>query len=361
MSALLSICIPTRNRPAALQKTVNTIQGQVIAANALHKVEILISDNTDTESLRIDPGVFPYENIRYMSNKGNIGYARNVNKLIVEAQGQYVWLLADDDIVLESAVQSIVDSLEAQKEPIYYLTFYSGAVWGGVRDDNFYFKNCTQHYFAEGKDFLEKYWRSIIFISVNIFHREKMISHARQHDLFNNRNDVYQNSLMGISFVDTFGHVKIIPKTLLFDSYDQKLYTPFNSVSVPVLEYVKLLTQLGDLGVNKVCLASVKKDVDSSILSNGLRLVIRKIETADEFDYAAEFRKVINNKKLFLSSRIRARLIYTLFQWSPLVVRPMVKLIYMLKGKAALYATMRKENIDWYKEIQKKNVKVSYG
>ena len=361
MTPLLSIGIPTRNRPQALQKTLDTIERQIEAAGVSNKVEIVVSDNTDVDDLRLPASVVNRMSIRYLSNEGNIGYARNVNKLITEACGQYVWLLADDDMVQEGAVQCIVACLEWQKDPINYLTFYSGAVWGGETDDNFYFKNCTQHYFANGKDFLQKYWRNVIFISVNVFHRGNIVSHAKEHGLFENRNDVYQNSLMGLSLIDRLGHVQVIPKTLVFDSYDKKLYSPFNSVSVPVLEYVKLLTQLRALGVHRACLREIKKDVDASILSNGLRFVIRKMETTDEFDYAAEYRKVIGNKELYASSRAKAVFVYALFKLNPMVVKPLVKFLYAMKGKTNLYEALRKDSIYWYQEMQKKSIKVSYG
>ena len=361
MSYSLSICIPTRNRPQELVKTVKTIQGQIIASRALDRVEILISDNTDEDNLKVDPAAWQDTNIRYVSNEGNIGYARNLNKLIRNARGKYVWFLADDDSILESAVESILQCLENQKlKAINYLTFYSGAVWDGVRDENFYFKNCTQHYFAEGRDFLEKYWLNCIFVSVNIFDREKMISHAEKHNIFNNINDVYQNSLLCISFINAYGHVQIIPKTLVFDSYARKLYTPFNSVSIPVLDYVKLLLQLKNLDVDKACLQKIKKDVDASLLSNGVRFVIRKIETGDTFDYAAEYRKVIGNKELYLSSRAKAGFVYLLFKCNTMVSKPIVKALYRIRRKKNLYEHTRQESISWYEDLKKIKVKVSY-
>lgn len=361
MTPLLSICIPTRNRPQSLQKTLHTIERQIEAAAVADKVEIVVSDNTDEDNLKVDPAVWQDKNIRYLSNEGNIGYARNLNKLIHNARGKYVWFLADDDIVLESAVESVVRCLENQEHNIVnYLTFYSGAVWDGGRDDNFYFKNCTQHYFEEGREFLEKYWLNCIFVSVNIFHREKMISHAEKHNIFKNINDVYQNSLLCISFINAYGHVQIIPKTLLLGSYNRKLYTPLNSIRIPVHEYVKLLLQLKNLGVEDTCLKRIKKDVDSSILSNGVRFVIRKIETGDEFDYASEYRKVIANKELYLSSRMKAGLVYLLFQCNTILSKPIVKIIYLMRGKTDLYEHTRQESISWYEDLKKEKIKVSY-
>ena len=362
MSPLLSICIPTRNRPAALQKTVNAVQDQIVAASALDMVEILISDNTDRDEMKIDASTFKDRNIRYTSNAGNIGYARNINKLIMEARGEYVWLLADDDIILESAVKSIVDCLKnQQKNKINYLTFYSGAGWNGTRDSNLYFKNCTKHYFISGREFLEKYWLSVIFVSVNIFHRERMIAHAEEKGIFENVNDVYQNFLLCINLIDTAGYVQVIPKTLLFGNYSTKLYTPYNSVSVPVLEYVKLLLQLRDLGIDKSIWQNIKKDVDASIISNGLRFVVRKIETDDDFDYSGEYAKVIKNGELPMMSRAKAGFIWLLFKYPRRISELIVRAMYMIRGKNHMYEIMRKENIDWYKEVQKDKIKISYG
>ena len=363
MPYLLSVCIPTRNRPHALQKTVEEIQKQVVACQALDVVEILISDNTDNNEMKIDGSEFKdSKNVRYMSNNGNIGYARSVNKLILEAHGEYVWLLADDDIILESAVKSIVDCLNNRQEKVInYLTFYSGVIRNGVRDGNFYFKNCSQHYFVDGRAFLEKYWLNIIFISVNIFHKATVISHAEKYALFQNINDVYQHALMCISFIHKFGHVQIMPKTLLVDSHAEKIYTSYNSVKIPVLDYVKLLTQLKNLDIDKRCITEIKKDIDSSILSNGLRFVIRRIETDDEFDYSAEYLKVIKNEKLYFSSRVKAGFIYLLLKFNKILSKPIVKAICILRGRKNLYKNIRQENIDWYENLKKKEkIKVSY-
>jgi len=362
MAYLLSVCIPTRNRPHALQKTVEEIQKQIIACQALDMVEILISDNTDNNAMKIDGSEFKgRKNVRYMSNNGNIGYARSVNKLTLEARGEYVWLLADDDIVLESAVQSILECLEQQKEPIYYLTFYSGVIRNGVRDGNVYFKNCSQHYFVDGRDFLEKYWLNIIFISVNIFHRATVISHAEKYGLFQNINDVYQHALFCISFIHTFGHVQIIQKTLLVDSQAEKIYTPYHSVNIPVLDYVKLLTQLKNLDIDKRCMTVIKKDIDSSILSNGLKFVIRRIETDDKFDYSAEYVKVVKNEKLYFSSRVKAAFIYLLLKCNKLLSKSVIRAIYILRGRKNFYKTIRQESIDWYENnLKKEKIKVSY-
>lgn len=340
-----------------MRKTVRAIQGQIIAEGALHEAEIIISDNTDIAEKKVDASQFKEKNMRHISNTGNIGFARSVNKLILEAKGEYVWLLSDDDIVLDSAIKSILDYLKNQQDShINYLTFYSGAGWERKRDYNLYFKNCARHYFVNGSDFLEKYWLNTVFISVNIFHREKMISHAEKNNLFSMFNDTYHHALLIISFIDRFGACQIMPETLLFDSSPPKLYTSYNSVSVPVSDYTKLFTQLKSLGINKKCLAGIEKEINRSILSSGLELAVRKIEIDDEFDYAVAYEKVIKQRELPVSTRAKAGFIWLLFKFPKKISRVAVRALYAAEGKKQRYEAVRRESLQWHEDIQKNKI-----
>ena len=362
---LLSVCIPTRNRPKELLKTVKAIEDQIEAANALNEVEIVISDNTDRDELRLAPSDFPYVNLTFLSNDGNIGYARNVNKVFFSAKGTYTWLLADDDIPLDGAILHILNALRDQNpsRPINYLTYFTGAILSGKAVDNFYSITADIDYYMDGRDFLQPYWLSIIFISSNIFCREKMIEHAQKYNLFENVNDVFQNSLLSISFIDKLGGVKIIPKTLLLDTYRPKNYTPYTSINVPVIQYVKLLKQLESISVSAECIELIRKSVNEHLLGYGLGFVIRKIETDDHFQYGDEYKKFVKDSYLQIDTRgwaLAFFMIFRVIQFNKTIGRFLVKLPFFLKRRLNVYNKIKEEMIEFNRMNKNSEIKISY-
>lgn len=357
---LLTICIPTRNKPEALKATLTSLIRQIASLENRDAVEILVSDNTDKNELRIPFEYFNERGIKYRSNHDNIGYAGNINMLIQNANGDYIWLLADDDFVMDTAVPKIVAALAQQAQTINYLTFFSGGDFGSTRDDNMYFKGCQQNYFQTGSEFLYLYWRSIIFVSTNIFHRQKMLDHAKQYQLFLNVNDTYQNSLLCISFVDKFGGVQVIPETLLYDSYQYKVYTPYTSIKVPVLDYVKLLVQLRKIGLESKSLIRIKRAVDFHVLSYGLDFVVRKIETLDNFNYEKELKILCEMPDLFISTKMCVLLIRALLRLNSRISRFLIKVFFWFIGQHGQYDRFSKSAQTFYEKLNKTDLKISY-
>ena len=91
---LVSICVPTRNRAAALAQTLADIRRQTYSP-----LDILISDNASEdgtealcrELLSTDP------RIRYVRHPRNIGLHRNHNFCLDEARGPYLCIVHDHD------------------------------------------------------------------------------------------------------------------------------------------------------------------------------------------------------------------------------------------------------------------------
>jgi len=323
---LLSICIPTRNRPKELAATLKALLAQLRESGAPGVAEIVVSDNTDDEALRISPDELKDGAIRYVRNEGNLGYARNINSLIGKAAGKYVWLLSDDDFVQAGAVAGILACLGGQQE-INYLTFFTGAAFEGkVFDENFYFKDLGEDYFPAGDEFLAKYWLSIIFVSCNVFDREKMLRHAAANGLFNDINDVYQNSLLCISFISRHGSVKVVKKTLLIDNYGNKAYSRATAIEAPIHQYIKLWRQLAKL-TGRRAVAPLLRDVSSSVLRHGLRFAVHHAEGVSDFDFLPEFLKVAEDRSLPFSLRARAYFVCALLKAHRKAAKAALKLI----------------------------------
>ena len=118
MDIKLSICIPTYNRAALLGQTLENVLAQV-ASRA--DVEVVVSDNAspdDTqEVIRTYQACFP--RLTYFRQPENLGADRNYLKVVSLAQGEYCWLLGDDDLIEENAVALLLDVYLIQ--PIHFM------------------------------------------------------------------------------------------------------------------------------------------------------------------------------------------------------------------------------------------------
>ncbi len=91
-----SIAVPTYNRPQDLKLAIKSFLMQDFT-----DFEIVISDNSDNEISEKICKSFNDKRIKYSRNKSNIGFARNLYKVIKRSSGKYVFLFGDDDLVLK--------------------------------------------------------------------------------------------------------------------------------------------------------------------------------------------------------------------------------------------------------------------
>lgn len=137
---LLTVAIPTYNRPETLQRTLN-----ILKAESAEKFTILVSDDSSTDG--VEKLVQTYQqsmsNLRYSKNPANLGFSRNVARLYEIADTRYVWFLCDDDSVNPGAIDSINKAL-VKYEPVVAIF---NCTWGdsfgrnmtaGVTEDRLY-------------------------------------------------------------------------------------------------------------------------------------------------------------------------------------------------------------------------------
>jgi len=98
---ILSICIPTWNMADRLELTLNSIIPQALEYQ--NEIEICISnngssDNTEEIVMAIKEK-YPSLEIKYHKNDKNLGLDRNLMMVTALAEGIFVWLFGDDEIV----------------------------------------------------------------------------------------------------------------------------------------------------------------------------------------------------------------------------------------------------------------------
>ncbi len=100
---LISICIPTYNRPESLLNCLNSLSLQTNK-----NFEVCISDNCSKKNIK--NLIQPYKKklkIRFNRNKKNLGFALNLLKASLMARGDFIWFLGDDDLLVIHAIEKL--------------------------------------------------------------------------------------------------------------------------------------------------------------------------------------------------------------------------------------------------------------
>ncbi len=104
---LVSICIPTYNRPDYLQRAVASCLAQT-----MRDFEVVITDNStnDESAKRAESWTDP--RIRYHRNDGNIGAVASSNRAVSLSKGRYIKFLMDDDLLKPRCLELMAGALE---------------------------------------------------------------------------------------------------------------------------------------------------------------------------------------------------------------------------------------------------------
>ena len=107
----LTIAIPTYNRLQKLKRTL----AQVLTLSEGKPVEVLVSDNGSTDGTREYLQSMSQAGVRCYFNEENLGCDRNFLNCFDKANGEYVMLLGDDDLLLEKGLCSILEAIEKNR------------------------------------------------------------------------------------------------------------------------------------------------------------------------------------------------------------------------------------------------------
>jgi glycosyltransferase involved in cell wall biosynthesis len=110
---IVSVCIPTFANPTGVQDVIGTLAAQVPNVDL---VEFCISDNSeDDRTTRVVQELrTKLPGLHYSQNRENLGYDRNVERVLKMATGNYCWLLSDNETVKEGALTAVMQSIELE-------------------------------------------------------------------------------------------------------------------------------------------------------------------------------------------------------------------------------------------------------
>lgn len=112
-SPILSLCIPTWNRATFLNEGLKRLENQLNSINP-DDIEIFVSDNcsTDNTSFVVQDYINKGMPIVYNRNDENLGPDGNFYICMQRSHGQFIWLVGDDDFLIEGALYNIIETLK---------------------------------------------------------------------------------------------------------------------------------------------------------------------------------------------------------------------------------------------------------
>ncbi|MCL4546616.1 MAG: glycosyltransferase [Deltaproteobacteria bacterium] len=149
---IISICIPSYNRPKELLRLLKSID-----LKQPEKVEIVICEDCSPKRNEINEAVkdfilnTKYE-VKYYENEINIGYDKNLKELILKANGDFIVFMGDDDEFMPEALDKLIDFLENNKNLGYVLKSHRFIFKNGniekfrYYNGNKFFKPCEETY-----------------------------------------------------------------------------------------------------------------------------------------------------------------------------------------------------------------------
>lgn len=165
-SILLTVAIPTYDRPVELHKCV-----EHLAAQTDMRFNLLIVDNASPvpadRVLEDLVSTFPGANISIVRNKANVGGDSNILRCFELCNTEYVWVLGDDDIPLPNAIETVYSTLKENPE-ILFVNF-TCELYERSRE----YQARTLDEFLDTVDSFS----NVLFLSNSIFHRKRVIGH----------------------------------------------------------------------------------------------------------------------------------------------------------------------------------------
>jgi abequosyltransferase len=121
---LLTIAIPTFNRATFLQLCLANLVPQVKEFG--NEVELLVSDNASSDAtvevVRRYASTLP--SLRAVRNRENIGSDRNIAQCYGLANGKYVLIFGDDDVLLPGALRRLAPILRGADHGVVFMKAY---------------------------------------------------------------------------------------------------------------------------------------------------------------------------------------------------------------------------------------------
>ena len=120
----ISICIPTYNRAGHLTNCLKSIKDNRLSSNV--DFEICVSDNASIDNTEeVVRDAQKHMPIKYRRNAINLGIPQNFLNVVGMAEGEFAWLLGDDDLLMPDAIERLSKLIDQNKDTdFFYVNSY---------------------------------------------------------------------------------------------------------------------------------------------------------------------------------------------------------------------------------------------
>jgi abequosyltransferase len=189
---LLSICIPSYNRPNELIRLLDSID--ILCKD---DIEIIICEDYSPRRNQIRDLVEEYKSkssllIHYYENKVNLGYDANLQELISKSSGDFLMFMGDDDKFIKESLSKYILFLKDNLNLGYILRRYVYLVNEKKEEFRYFSEN---KFFEAGINAYKALFRKSVFISGFCFKRKFVLEYYKTSDF--NGTLLYQLFLCG--------------------------------------------------------------------------------------------------------------------------------------------------------------------
>ena len=166
----ISICVPTYNRFSQLEETITNISHLSKRYNFINEI-LVLDNNENSKATDIVLSISKkFEKIKYIKNEKNIGPEQNFKKCILNAESQYVWMIADDDLLFKNSFDIVSKRMKEKFDCLLInWSLYDNDINDLIKD-SILPKNIKFH---SNKNFiLENFSSKLSFISSIIFKKD---------------------------------------------------------------------------------------------------------------------------------------------------------------------------------------------
>lgn len=163
---ILTVAIPAFNRPNELLETLKSIAPEL----EMHESEILICEDRSPKAAQIAENVQQFQNthphirVTYSQNESNLGYDRNIRRLLELAQGEYVMFFGDDDLAVPGGISLLIKHLKNHAPAVALRAWSSFDTHTGKPMDTHNYFPCSMT-FSPGVETAANFFRKCVFIS----------------------------------------------------------------------------------------------------------------------------------------------------------------------------------------------------
>lgn len=294
---LVSVLIPTFNRPEMLKEALNSVIGQ-----SYKNIEIIICDdstNNKTELL-IKEHFNNVEAIKYIKNKENMGQFENDIKCLTLANGEYVNFLMDDDLFHPDKIERMMEYLVCDyNNEVTLVTSHRQLI--DIEGNYLPDWNATKRLFSEDKridgiefgDFVLKNCSNFIGEPTTVLFRKKYL--YEEFGVFCSRKSKCNVDLASWLSLLAEGDIVYISDTLSYFRIHggQQLQNP-NMIMGGWSDFIHFVVDAKKKGF-------LKKTQDVSIATETVQRLVQNSLTKFENNKSEEYIKLLENYKLLSS------------------------------------------------------------